>query len=197
MTRDDLTELASHPITAQLQLRLPDAVTGAQVQQLSTEILSMGDDLRVGGGAPERTYYEQLLDLMLLIVLTLLAIAVVIAVVGIGNTMALSVIERRRESGLLRSLGLTRGQLRGMLATEATLITAVAALCGLALGTVYAWAGLAAAGLEAKKLPLGLSLPWNQLGIVLLGALAAGLIASVLPARRAANLSPIEGLAND
>lgn len=192
----DLVTLTAAPATKLVQVRLDDKASGAEVQQISTAILSLGEDLRVGGGAPERVYYEQILDVMLLIVLALLAIAVVIAVVGVANTMALSVIERRRESALLRALGLTRGQLRSMLAMEAALITVVAAAIGICLGIVYAWAGLSAVGLQATKLSLEVHLPWSQLGMVIGGALIAGLIASVVPARAAARRSPIEGLAN-
>ena len=65
---------------------------------------------------------------------TLLAVAVVIALLGVGNTLALSVVERRQESGLLRALGLTRGQLRAVLAWEALLVAGVAAVLGVVLG---------------------------------------------------------------
>ncbi|MCU1406064.1 MAG: hypothetical protein JWQ43_2367 [Glaciihabitans sp.] len=194
VTDTDLATVLPSHVTSELQLRLADTVSGAEIQLLSTEILSQGDDLRVSGGAAERSYYEQILDVLLLIVLALLAIAVVIAVVGVGNTLSLSVIERRRESGLLRALGLARGQLRRMLATEAALITVVSALIGIGLGIVYAWAGLSAVGLEAEKLPLTVTLPWEQLGMIAGGALLAGLVASVLPATAAARRSPIRGL---
>ena len=193
-THDGLRSVVTEPVTRQMQLRLAGEFTGEQVQRISTDILSLGDDLRVGGGAAERTYFEQILNVMLIIVLALLAMAVVIAVVGVGNTMALSVLERRRESGLLRALGLSRGQLRTMLATEAVLITVVAAACGTGLGIVYAWAGLSAVALDANKLSLGLHVPWTQLGLVGAGAVLAGLAASVVPAHRAARASPIAGL---
>jgi len=193
-THEGLRSVVTEPVARQLQLRLDGDFTGEQVQQISTNILSLGDDLRVGGGAAERTYFEQILDVMLIIVLALLAMAVVIAVVGVGNTMALSVLERRRESGLLRALGLSRGQLRSMLATEAVLITVVAAACGTGLGIIYAWAGLSAVALDANKLSLSTHVPWTQLGLVAVGAVLAGLAASVLPAHRAARASPIAGL---
>lgn len=193
-TQAGLQSVVTQPVTRQIQVRLGENFTGDQVQQISTEILSLGDDLRVGGGAPERTYFEQVLDVMLIIVLALLALAVVIAVVGVGNTMALSVIERRRESGLLRALGLTRGQLRGMLGTEAALITGVAAVCGIGLGVFYAWAGLSAVALDANKLSLTTHVPWAKLGLVVAGAFLAGIAASIVPAVGAARKSPIEGL---
>ena len=197
LTKDDLLTLVAAPVTGQVQLRLGDEVTSGQVQQLSTDILSVSEQFTVGGGAPERTYYEQILDVMLLIVLALLTMAVVIACVGVANTMALSVYERRRESALLRALGLTRGQLRTTLGLEATLITVVAAACGIGLGVLYAWAGLSAVSLQAQKLALSVHLPWTQLAIVLLGALVAGLLATVVPAGGAARRSPVESLSHD
>ena len=196
LTVDDLGQAAA-PVTQQVRLRLADEVTSSQVQELSTAILSMSEQFTVGGGAPERTYYEQILDVMLLIVLALLTMAVVIACVGVANTMALSVFERRRESALMRALGLTRGQLRGMLGLEATLITLVAAACGIGLGVFYAWAGLSAVSLQAAKLALTLHLPWDQLALVLAGALLAGLLATVVPASSAARRSPVAGLLHE
>ncbi|WP_130176461.1 FtsX-like permease family protein [Cryobacterium sp. SO1] len=194
LTKTDLLGLVVTPVTGQVQLRLGDGITSSQVQELSSDILSVSETFTVGGGAPERTYYEQILDVMLLIVLALLTMAVVIACVGVANTMALSVYERRRESALLRALGLTRGQLRTTLGIEATLITVVAAACGVGLGVLYAWAGLSAVALQAQKLALTVHLPWTQLGIVLLGALVAGLLATVVPASAAARRSPVESL---
>lgn len=197
VTKTDLLRLVAAPITGQVQLRLGDEVTSSQVQQLSTDILSVSEKLTVGGSAPERTYYEQILDVMLLIVLALLTMAVVIACVGVANTMALSVYERRRESALLRALGLTRAQLRTTLGIEATLITVVAAACGIGLGVLYAWAGLSAVSLQAQKLALTVHLPWTQLAMVLLGALVAGLLATVVPAGGAARRSPVESLTHE
>jgi len=195
LATSDFTRVAAAAVTSQVQLRLADEATAGEVQVLSTRIMSLADTLSVEGGAPQRIYYEQILDVMLLIVLSLLTIAVVIAVVGVANTLALSVIERRRESALLRALGLSKGQLRRMLGTEAVLITAVAGGIGIALGVVYAWAGLSAVALEASKLSLGTHLPWQEFVVILLGAVLAGIAASIVPAHRAAKQSPMEALA--
>ena len=79
-----------------------------------------------------------------IVIVGLLAIAVVIALVGIANTLGLSVLERGREHALLRALGVTRRQLRRMLATEAALLALVATVLGTVLGAVFAWAGVRA-----------------------------------------------------
>ncbi|MCC9146625.1 MULTISPECIES: FtsX-like permease family protein [unclassified Arthrobacter] len=153
------------------------------------------DDYAVSGSAIERGAFEQVINVLLMVVTGLLGVAVVIALVGVANTLSLSVLERTRESSLLRALGLTRGQLRGMLALEAVLIAGVAALMGSVLGSLYGWLGAQSAlGSFTTVAP---SLPWLQLLAVLAVALLAGLGASVLPARRAARLSPVAGLAAD
>jgi putative ABC transport system permease protein len=166
------------------------ADTLAAVQDtVATEDSSIG----VVGPAAQHASMEKVVDTILAIVLGLLAVAVVIALVGVANTLSLSVLERRRESATLRAIGLTRGQLRWMLAQEGMLIAGVGAVVGIVLGVFYGWAG-AAAALGAFG-PSPLVVPWATLGIVLVVALAAGLVASVLPGRSAARTPPVAALA--
>ena len=153
----------------------------------------------VSGAAAERAGYERIIDTMLLVVVGLLAVAVVIALVGVANTLSLSVIERTRENAVLRALGLTRGQLRRMLALEGALVAGVGGLLGVVLGSLYGWAGaasllggVATAGGAAIWTP---ELPWGRLALLLVVAVAAGLLASVLPARRAVRTPPVAALA--
>ncbi|WP_049829944.1 ABC transporter permease [Arthrobacter sp. RIT-PI-e] len=169
-----------------------DAVTGVQSRIVAATGL---EQYQVQGAATERAAYNQIIDVMLLIVTALLAVAVLIALIGVANTLSLSVLERRRENSLLRALGLTRGQLRGMLAVEAVLIAGVAALLGSLLGAVYGGAGARSAlGGVTAVVP---AVPFGQLGLVLAVAVVAGLLASVLPAGRAARPPPGAGLATD
>jgi putative ABC transport system permease protein len=128
-----------------------------------------------------------------LIVTGLLGIAVVIALIGVGNTPALSVVERRQENGLLRALGLTRGQLRGVLAWEAVLIAGIAAVLGVLLGGAYGLIG--AASVLGQVGDIVLAVPWLQVTAIIAVATLAGLLASVLPARRAARTSPVAAIA--
>ncbi|MGW9404743.1 ABC transporter permease [Arthrobacter sp. NPDC055585] len=180
-----------------LWLAVADGLGTAEIMDLQTALTEAlhVQDYQITGAAIERAAYEQVIDVLLMVVTGLLGVAVVIALVGVANTLSLSVLERTRESSLLRALGLTKGQLRGMLALEAVLIAGVAALIGLALGALYGWLGAQSAlGSFATVTP---ALPWLQLAGVLAVALVAGLGASLLPARRAARLSPVAGLAAD
>lgn len=179
----------------QLWLAVDRGLGAAELMQLRNDLSAALDvnDYQVSGAAIERAAFNQVIDVMLLVVTGLLAVAVLIALVGVANTLSLSVLERTRESSLLRALGLTTAQLRGMLALEAVLVSGVAALIGTVLGVLYGWLGARSAlGAFGDVVP---SLPWLQLAAVLAVAVVAGLLASVLPARRAARLSPVEGLA--
>ena len=124
----------------------------------------------------------------------LLATSIVIALFGMANTLSLSVLERTRESALLRALGLTRRGLRLMISAEAVLLGLMGAVAGVAFGAGFGWA-MGRAFLRADGGPV--SFPVLQIaGYVVLAAVAA-LFASVVPARRAARLTVIDGLAAD
>lgn len=122
----------------------------------------------------------------------LIGTAILISLFGIANTLALSVVERTRESATLRALGLTRGQLRVTLLVEALLMALVGALVGIAYGLVYGRlvVGEAFAGLR----PI-VTVPWAWLAGLLVAAALAGVLAAVLPARRAARASIVAAMA--
>lgn len=111
---------------------------------------------------------------------------------GIANTMALSVLERTRESAMLRALGLTRGQLRRMLSTEAVLLCLIGAGVGIGLGVLFGWA---AASAILPNMVFGV--PLGQIAVFVAVAVVAGLLASVLPGRRAAGTSISGALASE
>ncbi len=134
------------------------------------------------------------LDGLLRMIQILLALAIVIAVLGIINTLALSVLERTRELGLLRAIGLRRSQTMGMITVEAVVISLFGALLGVAVG-----ASLGAAVVEALR-DEGISklvLPWGQMGVFLGLAALIGVVAAVLPAIRAARINVLGAIAHD
>ncbi|MGN6688010.1 MAG: FtsX-like permease family protein [Actinomycetales bacterium] len=126
------------------------------------------------------------------LITVLLGFAVLIALLGITNTLALSIVERTRELGLLRAVGMSRRQLAWMVRGEALLISAVAVVAGLALGVGLASATLA--GLASDSATV-IRLPGLQLAAVLVAALVAGLAAGLAPARRAARLDVLAAIA--
>ena len=126
------------------------------------------------------------------LITVLLGFAVLIALLGITNTLALSIVERTREIGLLRAVGMTRRQLSWMIRAEAVLVAAVAAVVGLGLGLGLAVATLA--GLSSDT-PFVLRVPAGQLGAVAAVAVLAGLAAGLLPARRAGRLDLLTAIA--
>jgi putative ABC transport system permease protein len=134
------------------------------------------------------------LDGLLTMIQILLALAIVIAVLGIINTLALSVLERTRELGLLRAIGLRRAQTMRMVTVEAVVISVFGALLGVAVG-----AGLGAAVVEALRDEgiTDLVLPWSQMGVFLGLAAIIGVIAAVLPAIRAARINVLGAIAHD
>jgi putative ABC transport system permease protein len=149
------------------------------------------------GGLAERSSYTKVFDVLQIIGVALLGVSVLIALVGVGNTLSLSVLERTRENALLRALGLTRRQLRGMLAIESLLMALVAAGLGIVLGLIYGWAGTAALMGAQASAGVQYAVPVGFLVAIALVATVAGLLASVLPARRAAKVAPAGALATE
>ena len=196
LTAADLRALQPDPGIGEVWLRLTDADPDDQVttvDRITDVTAGIDPSAQVTGLVTLRDQINEVLDLLLLVVTGLLGIAVVIALIGVGNTLALSVVERRQENGLLRALGLTRGQLRGLLAWEAVLVAGVAALLGVLLGGAYGLIGAASVLGEVGEIVL--AVPWLQVGAIVVVATLAGLLASVLPARRAARTSPVAAIA--
>jgi putative ABC transport system permease protein len=135
------------------------------------------------------------IDQLLTIIYVLLVMAIVIALMGIANTLSLSVHERTRELGLLRAVGQSRRQVRRMVRGEALVVALFGTVGGLGLGTFLGWAMVktieAAEGLGAFAVPTG------QLGVVVVLGAAVGVVAAVRPARRAARLDILQAIATD
>ena len=152
-------------------------------------------------GAPEPQDREEYaasltqgLDMLLAVVYALLALAIVIALMGIANTLALSTWERRRELGVLRAVGQTRGQLRSMVRWESVLIAVFGTLGGLGLGVFLGWGLVEAVG-SASGATSAFALPLASLVTVLVVGAVAGILAGARPARRAAREDPLTAIA--
>jgi putative ABC transport system permease protein len=131
------------------------------------------------------------IDQMLNLVYALLALAVLIALIGIANTLALSIFERTRELGLLRAVGMTRGQVRATVRWEAVIVALLGTGLGLAIGLGFGWAVVEALGSEGITVFV---VPGTQLAIITVLAALAGIAAALLPARRAARLDVLRAI---
>ncbi|WP_220505129.1 ABC transporter permease [Microbispora sp. H10830] len=125
-------------------------------------------------------------------VTALLMLTVLIALMGITNTLALSIIERTRELGLLRAVGMTGAQMRWMIRGEMVLVAALAIVAGLGLGAAFAAGTITALGRTTEAT---LTLPVGPLLLVVAVAAVAGLLAGLLPARRAARFDVLTAIA--
>ncbi|MFE2264366.1 ABC transporter permease [Streptomyces griseosporeus] len=136
------------------------------------------------------------IDMMLTLVYALLALAVVIALLGIANTLTLAVHERTRELGLLRAVGQTRAQLRAMVRWESVLVAAFGTAGGLGLGAFLGWV-LVKASDGASDSAFAFALPPARLAVVALVGLTAGALAGLRPARRAARMDVLRAIATE
>ncbi len=189
-----LSELTAEPMPVAVWVR---ATRGADAEDLDGDLAALaGNRAVLGGGYADRAWVDLQVGVMTGAVVGLLGIAVLIALIGIGNTLGLSVLERSRENALLRAMGLTRQQLRRAMAVEGLLLSAVATALGTAIGLVFAWIGV-----QVLVSPLvdgvTMRVPVGQLAAIALVAACAGLAACVVPARKAARVTPAAGLALD
>jgi putative ABC transport system permease protein len=169
-------------------------VDPAQVRRELTELVKPLLIVSVQDREEFKAEQSRQVDQILAILYALLALSVVIATLGIVNTLALSVIERTREIGLLRAVGLSRGQLRRVITLEAVTTALFGAVLGTALGL--------ALGVCLQRVLVGqglntLAVPWGRVGLTFVLAGAVGVVASVLPAWRATRLDVLRAIATE
>ena len=172
---------------------LVDVVDGVSLDDAKAAIAPLAD--RHGGevqdGDELASAAGQGLDLLLGVVYALLALAVIIALLGIGNTLSLAVHERRRELGLLRAVGQTRRQVRSVLRLESVIVALFGTVVGLALGAYLGWVLFATVWTDGASFTLPIT---RLLVIAVMGALA-GILAARRPAKRAARTPVLEAIA--
>ncbi len=139
-----------------------------------------------------RNKFGGMINTMLNIMYGLLAMALIIAVLGVVNTLAMSVFERQQEIGMLRAIGLDRTKVKRMIRLEAVVISLFGAVIGVGLGTFLAWA--IGETFKASIPGYALVLPWDRIGIFLLLAGVVGVLASLWPARSAARLNMLTAI---
>ncbi|MFF5229084.1 FtsX-like permease family protein [Dactylosporangium sp. NPDC000521] len=176
-----------------VMLRAADGVPATSARHRLDAALATHPLVQVGDLAEFRDERNAAIDQIVAVIAVLLALALIIALVGIANTLSLSVLERTRESALLRALGLTRVQLRVTLLAEAVLMAAAGAVVGVVFGLVYGWLTAEAAFGDVDTL---IAIPVAQLGVFVGLATLAGALAAVLPSRRAANVAVVVALAD-
>ena len=175
-----------------------DAASGVSTAVSRTVVTSaIASDplLEVDTAADYKAQLDHSVDTILEMFAALLGLAILIALFGISSTLTRSVIERTRESALLRVLGLTRGQLRRMLLCEAALMAALAAVLGVGLGSAFGLAMVRALSSAASG-RIVLSVPYAQLALYALISACAGLVAAIMPTRRAARTSVVAVMAD-
>ncbi len=163
----------------------PDAAADAAAAALGPAF----PNLDVRTRAEYRAWVSGQIDTFLRLFYVLLAMAVVIAVVGIVLTLALSVYERTREIGLLRAVGLSRRAVRAMIRWEAVIVSLIGALVGLVVGVF-----LGVVSVSAIPEFTAVAIPWASMIVFLVVAAAFGVVAAILPARRAARLDVLDAV---
>ncbi|MEV7071157.1 FtsX-like permease family protein [Streptomyces sp. NPDC093990] len=134
----------------------------------------------------------QMFTLMLNMLYGLLAMAVIVAVLGVINTLAMSVFERSQEIGMLRAIGLDRKGIKRMVRLESLVISLFGGVLGIGLGVFFGWA--AGELLGSKMATYELVLPWARMAVFLLLAATVGILAALWPARRAARMNMLAAI---
>jgi putative ABC transport system permease protein len=182
---DELYERPRNRFTL-LNLASADPATKASVETA----LAAFPDTRVQTRSEWIDKEDQEIQQFLLLLYVLLALSVIVSLFGMVNTLALSVFERTRELGMLRAIGMTRRQTRRMIRHESVITALIGAALGLPLGIFLAALVTSALG----QYDLRFELPFDQLIILSVVAVIAGLLAAITPARRAARLDPLKAL---
>lgn len=181
------------PTASWLAVSTVDGASPADVDALVTDLSTSYPYASVETAAEFRDRVEGMVDAVLAMVNVMVALAVIIALIGIANTMALSVFERTRELGLVRAVGMTRRQLRRMVRFEAALVATFGAALGVGLGVLF---GVAVAGALPAALTGTVAVPVAPIAIVVVVAAGAGVVAAWLPARRAGRLDVLHAIAH-
>ncbi|MER6199085.1 FtsX-like permease family protein [Streptomyces sp. NPDC001586] len=169
-----------------------DGGASAAGQQKVIDALGKNPAITVATQQDMRNEMGGMINTMLNVMYGLLGMALIISVLGVVNTLAMSVFERTQEIGMLRAIGLDRSRVKNMIRLEAVVISLFGAVLGVAIGVFLAWA---VGTTIAKSMPnYELVLPWDRIGIFLLLAAVVGVLAAMWPARSAARLNMLTAI---
>ncbi|BBC33753.1 Efflux ABC transporter, permease protein [Streptomyces graminofaciens] len=184
-------KVPSDPADMQVMVKTSAGASDATKSRLEK---ALGDNpgIRVQDRQDISDGIAQIFTLMLNMLYGLLAMAVIVAVLGVINTLAMSVFERSQEIGMLRAIGLDRRAVKRMVRLESLVISLFGGFLGIGLGIFFGWA--AGELLASKMATYELVLPWARLAVFLLLAATVGILAALWPARRAAKLNMLEAI---
>ncbi|MFJ9899278.1 ABC transporter permease [Streptomyces sp. NPDC091280] len=174
-----------------------NAASGTGADRLRTALdttLKPYPQVQVRDEADYKKLVHDQIAVLLYLVYALLGLAIVIAVLGVVNTLALSVVERTREIGLLRAIGLGRRQLRRMIRLESVVIAVFGAVLGLGLGLLWGVCAQQVLALQGMK---ALAVPWSTIVAVVIGSAVVGIVAALLPALRASRMNVLAAIAHE
>ena len=176
---------------------LIDVADGYDITEVKEEVIASVDDLyvyQIFDKDDLAGMIGQSIDMVLTMLYALLGLSIVIAALGIVNTLSLSVADRTREIGLLRAIGLSKRGVRGSIVIESIIISVLGAAIGIVVGVPVAIGLTTYLADDADAI---FAIRWGTLGIILLLAIIVGALASILPARRAARLDVLEAIATE
>ncbi|WP_399085648.1 ABC transporter permease [Streptomyces sp. BBFR2] len=190
----DMAAVAAHMPRAQDDKVLVKTAGGPSDEMAAQLRHAFGDSplMKVQSREELRKEASGPIGMLVNIVYGLLGMAIVIAVVGVINTLAMSVFERTREIGMLRAIGLARTGIKQMVRLESVVISLFGAVLGIGVGLFLSWAG--GSLLSSEWEPYTTLLPWGRLALFAGIALAVGLLAALWPARRAAKLNMLQAI---
>ncbi|MEA2687295.1 MAG: putative transport system permease protein, partial [Actinomycetota bacterium] len=177
----------------QVFVKTADGVSAAQSKAALDTALERWPNGELQDQAAFKESITSQIDMILNLIYGLLGLAIVIALIGIANTLALSVHERRRELGLLRAVGMTRPQVRSAIRWESVMIALMGTFLGFVLAVAGSWGIVTAISGEE---PMSLVVPPVQLTVIVVLASVAGVLAALGPARRAARLDILAAIAS-
>lgn len=194
ITLDDYTANAGHDLDSLVLAKRAPGVSDAAARAAVDPIVAGYPSVALQSQTEFKEQVAGQIDQILGLVAVLLLLAVVIAVIGIVNTLALSVFERTRELGLLRAVGMVRRQVKRMIRWESIIIALLGAVLGLGVGAFFGWAATSAMkdfGVDRLDFPIA------RLLMFVLGAFLAGTLAAIFPARRASRLNVLDAIAHE